>query len=276
VSAGEAIPARRARLRLLVGSVLVAFGLLLVAARGSIASGVRIGAVATAFSVVGVALLVGPWLARLAQEAAAERRERIRVQEREAMAAHLHDSVLQTLALIQRTADDPRRTVTLARQQERELRDWLYGAGGVGRTPGGPATFGSAIRGAAADVEGTYHVRVEVVVVGDTAADDAVEAVVAAAREAMVNAAKHSGAPEVSVYAEVGPDAVEVFVRDRGAGFDRTAVAADRHGIDRSIEARLERAGGEARLDTAVGSGTEWQLTVPRQLGSTAPDGEGS
>jgi signal transduction histidine kinase len=266
---------RRARGRLLAGATLVAFGLLLVAARENASSSLRIGAFATAVTVIGVAVLVGPWLARLAQEAAAERRERIRVQEREAMAAHLHDSVLQTLALIQRTADDPRRTVTLARQQERELRDWLYGAGASARADASGAsndTLAPALRRTVAEVEDAYDVRVELVVVGDAPCDEAIDALVAATREACVNAAKHSGADEVSLYAEVRAGTAEVFVRDRGTGFDRATVAADRRGIAQSIESRLDRVNGVARVDTAPGEGTEWQLSVPVTSATSGPE----
>ena len=184
------------------------------------------------------------------------------------MAAHLHDSVLQTLALIQRTADDPRRTVTLARQQERELREWLYGP----RDARGSMvdSLAAALRRAASEVEAAYDVRIEVVIVGDAPMDDAVDALAQATREACVNAAKHSGVDEVSVYAEVRggwggtPGAVaEVFVRDRGRGFDRAAAAPDRRGIAQSIEARLERVGGSARIDSSPGEGTEVQLSAP-------------
>ncbi|MFN8021181.1 MAG: PspC domain-containing protein [Acidimicrobiales bacterium] len=256
----------RATGRLFAGAALVVFGLLLVAARQSASSGVRIGAFATALTVLGVVLLVGPWLTRLAQDAAAERRERIRVQEREAMAAHLHDSVLQTLALIQRTADDPRRTITLARRQERELREWLYGAGSATADPTRAPideSLGASLRRAAQEVEDTYDVQIDVVVVGDASASEPVEALVAAAREACVNAAKHSGVVEVSVFAEVRGGVAEVFVRDRGAGFDRATVAADRRGIAQSIEARLERIGGSAQIESSPGAGTEVTLRVP-------------
>ena len=247
-----------ARVRLGAGAALVAFGLVLVGVQQGASSGVRIGAFATALTVLGVAILVGPWLTRLAQEAAAERRERIRAHEREAMAAHLHDSVLQTLALIQRTADDPRRTITLARQQERELRAWLYGTRDTSVD-----TLAAALQRTAQEVEAAYDVRIEVVVVGDVPIDDTVDALNAATREACVNAAKHSGVAEVSVYAEVRGSTIEVFVRDRGRGFDRADAAPDRRGIAQSIEARLERAGGTARIDSAPGEGTEVHLSVP-------------
>jgi signal transduction histidine kinase len=269
--ASELTTGRRARFRLIAGALLVAFGLVLVGVRENASSSVRVGAFATALTVIGVATLVGPWLTRLAQEAAAERRERIRSQEREAMAAHLHDSVLQTLALIQRTADDPRRTVTLARQQERELREWLYGP----RDARGAMvdSLAAALRRAASEVEAAYDVRIEMVIVGDAPMDDAVDALTQATREACVNAAKHSGVDEVSVYAEVRAGSgvaggvtggvAEVFVRDRGRGFDRSAAAPDRRGIAQSIEARLERVGGSARIDSSPGEGTEVQMSAP-------------
>jgi signal transduction histidine kinase/phage shock protein PspC (stress-responsive transcriptional regulator) len=249
---------RHARARLLAGAVLVSAGVAMVGLGRSVSTSVRIGAFATSVTIIGVALVLGPWLTRLAQQASADRRERIRATEREAMAAHLHDSVLQTLALIQRTADDPRRTVALARQQERELRDWLYG--GAATAAG---TLGGAVHAMAEDVEVTYHVRVEVVVVGDRPIDDDLGALVAAMREACVNAAKHSGTDEVSVYVEVTAEAVEAFVRDRGCGFDRSDAAPDRRGIAQSIEARLERVGGSATIDSVLGEGTEVQLRVP-------------
>ncbi len=269
--ASELTTGRGARFRLIAGALLVAFGLVLVGVRENASSSVRVGAFATALTVIGVATLVGPWLTRLAQEAAAERRERIRSQEREAMAAHLHDSVLQTLALIQRTADDPRRTVTLARQQERELREWLYGP----RDARGAMvdSLAAALRRAASEVEAAYDVRIEMVIVGDAPMDDAVDALTQATREACVNAAKHSGVDEVSVYAEVRAGSgvagsmtggvAEVFVRDRGRGFDRSTAAPDRRGIAQSIEARVERVGGSARIDSSPGEGTEVQLSAP-------------
>lgn len=255
----ESSSGRRARARLFAGAALVSFGLLLVGAREGASNSVRIGAIATALTVIGVAVLVGPWLTRLAQEAAAERRERIRVQEREAMAAHLHDSVLQTLALIQRTADDPRRTITLARQQERELRAWLYGT----RATSPSETLGSSLRQVVHEVENAYDVQVDLVVVGDAPVGEAVDALVAATREACINAAKHSRTTEVSVFAEIRDGVAEVYVRDRGVGFDRTTVAADRRGIAHSIEGRLERVGGSAQVESSLGGGTEVQMRAP-------------
>lgn len=253
----------RARTRLLVGSLLVAVGLVLVGVRGGVSSNVRIGAFATAFTVVGATVVLGPWLTRLAREAAEDRRQRIRLHERELMAAHLHDSVLQTLALIQRTADDPRRTVTLARQQERDLREWLYGAPGSGGVAG---TLGAAMRAMVSDVESTYDITIELVIVGDAELSAANAGVVAAAREACVNVAKHSGVTSASVYVEVGTNEVECWVRDRGRGFepsDGSRPATRQRGVADSIEARLDRLGGRARVQSRVGAGTEVHLAVP-------------
>jgi signal transduction histidine kinase len=260
------VAGRHARLRVMLGALLLAVGLVSVGAGRQVSTSVRVGVFAAALSIVGVALLLGPWVAGFAQSAAEERRERIRAQEREAMAAHLHDSVLQTLALIQRTADDPRRTASLARQQEHELRAWLFGGGdAVG------ATFASALRAMAFEVEQRHDVRVEVVTVGDTPLDEVSSALLAATREACVNAAKHSGVQDVSVYAEVavgtpGAGTLECFVRDRGRGFDPTLAAPDRHGITQSIEARLERVGGGAVIDSAPDQGTEVHLSVPLRV----------
>jgi signal transduction histidine kinase len=207
-------------------------------------------------AVVGaLVLVVGPWIWQLTSE----RTERIRIQERAEVAARIHDSVLQTLALVQRHAGDPQRVASLARRQERELRRWLYGSGVAAVT-----SLVDALTDAAADVEELHSVRVEVANAGDAALDDAVGQLVLAAREAMTNAAKFSGADEVFVYAESGQEGMAVFVRDAGVGFDRAAVPPDRHGIADSIEGRMKRAGGTARLVTALGEGTEVELRLPR------------
>jgi len=200
-------------------------------------------------------LVLGPWVWRLA----AERTERIRLAERAAMAARIHDSVLQTLALVQRDADDAPRVRALARRQERELRRWLYGRGYDGAT-----TVADALADAVADVEEAHLIRIELATSGDAPLDDALGELVLAAREAMVNAAKHAQSDEISVYAEVEPESVSVFVRDRGVGFDRASVAADRRGIADSIESRLRRAGGSATITSSPGKGTEVELTMPR------------
>ncbi len=174
------------------------------------------------------------------------------------LAAHLHDSVLQTLALMQRQADNPREVAGLARRQERELRAWLNG----GRPWGERSTVAEALELAAAEVEEAHGVAVDVVAVGDRRLDDDAEALVAAAREAIVNAAKFAGGAPVSVYAEAGEDGVEVYVRDRGPGFDPDAVPADRRGVRESIVGRMERHGGSATIHSTAGEGTEVELRM--------------
>jgi len=209
--------------------------------------------------VAGLVLVTAPWWRRLVSELTAERRERIRTQERAEVAAHLHDSVLQTLALIQRHVDSPREVARLARGQERELRTWLYG-----RTPEAAQRFAAAMEAVAADVEDAYAVAVEAVVVGDCALDPATGALVQAAREALVNASRHSGVEAVSLYAEVELDRVVAYIRDRGSGFDTAAVPADRQGIRGSIEGRMARHGGRAVVRSTPGTGTEVELGVDR------------
>ena len=213
-------------------------------------------------AVAGALLLIGgPWVWRLAVERDVERTARIRSEERSDMAARVHDSVLQTLALIQRHAQEPRRVASLARRQERELRGWLYGDQPLGDDS---ASLMAALQAAAGDVEELHGVRVELASAGDCPVDQPVGALVLAAREAMTNAAKFAGVDEIDVYAEVTADTVGVFVRDRGAGFDRDAVPADRRGLVESIEGRMERAGGRATVVSSPGGGTEVELHLPR------------
>ena len=261
------IPAgsRRRRLvfvRIAVGAVLVAAGVAAFLAESGALPAVRDGLLGTIGIVGGLALIFGPWWWRLAQELTEERRERVRSQERAEVAAHLHDSVLQTLALIQRAADDPRAVTTLARRQERELRAWLFED-----PPDAEATtISAAIRQAAEQVEERHGVAIDAVTVGDGPLDDAGTVLVAACQEAMVNAAKWSGQATVSVFAEVEPTVVSVFVRDRGTGFDLSLVAADRKGISQSIVGRMERHGGKAVVRTDLGAGTEVELRLPRAV----------
>ena len=225
------------------------------------------GGTSTAFlapgAVAGALLLIaGPWIWRLAVERDSERTARIRSEERSDMATRVHDSVLQTLALIQRHANEARRVASLARRQERELRGWLYGDQPLGDEA---ASLVVSLEAAAGDVEELHGVRVELASAGDCPVDASVSALVLAAREAMTNAAKFAGVEEIDVYAEVTDDAVSVFVRDRGAGFDRTEVPADRRGLAESIEGRMERAGGRATIVTSPGSGTEVELHLSRR-----------
>ena len=211
-----------------------------------------------ALSVVALALAAAPWLLRVRRSLEVAREEKLLADARADMAAHLHDSVLQTLALIQRQASDPKAVASLARRQERELRSWLYGE------TADETTLRAALDEVAADVENIHGVPVELVTVGDCDLDADLTALVRATREAVVNAAKHSGAPQVDVYAEVDDALVEVFVRDRGQGFDLDAVPEDRLGIRRSIVDRLQRSGGGATIRSAPGEGTEVKLEMRR------------
>ncbi|WP_235980918.1 ATP-binding protein [Streptomyces albidus (ex Kaewkla and Franco 2022)] len=224
---------------------------------------------------VGVALLAGPYLVRMMQDLSEERLMRIRAQERAEVAAHVHDSVLHTLTLIQRNADDPREVARLARAQERELRNWLYKPQGNGKDEDDrPTTLAEAVKATAADVEDHHGVPVEVVCVGDCPLDEGLEAQIQAAREAMVNAAKyggdggtHAGAQgggAVQVFAEVEGRSVFVSVRDRGPGFDPDTVPEDRMGVRESIIGRMQRHGGTARLRSSPEEGTEVELEMER------------
>ena len=256
------VRSRRASLaRVVAGVVLVVGGVSAFLAASNAFSAFRDALLASAGIVAGLALISGPWWLRLGRDLARERRERIRSEERAEMAAHLHDSVLQTLALIQRTADDPRAVVAMARRQERELRGWLYETQGPDLKAG---TLVAALTRTSEEVEGLHGIKIEVVSVGDAPLDDRLTALVAAAREAMVNAAKWSGVDEVSVYAEAREGEISVFVRDWGKGFDLDAVGPGHRGIRDSIRARMARHGGNVEIRTSAGEGTEVQLRVTR------------
>ncbi|MCW2862396.1 MAG: putative signal transduction histidine kinase [Actinoallomurus sp.] len=275
----QADPERRRRwvkntqamwLRSIIGTLLVAGGLVAFLAqkiRPGEAGQVLLGSTVV---LAGVAVVLAPWLLRLWRDLDTERRERIRSQERAEVAAHVHDSVLHTLTLIQRSAQDPREVQRLARAQERDLRAWLY-------EPKADAeqALAAAVRKAAAEVEDHHGVPIEVVCVGDCPLDERLGAMLQAAREAMVNAAKYAAgepvdpdepaASSLSVYAEVAGDEVSIFVRDRGRGFDLDAVPEDRMGLRESIIGRMERNGGKADIRTAPGEGTEVRLEMKRE-----------
>jgi signal transduction histidine kinase len=214
--------------------------------------------------IAGFVIVFGPWWLSLARELVAERKARVRAEERADMAARIHDSVLQTLAMIQRSADQPQQVVHLARAQERELRSWLF----EGRLPGSggeeDATFAAAVRRIQREVEDAHGVAVDAVIVGDCPLDEELRVLLAAGREASVNAAKWSGAAVVSLFAEVEEGAASLFVRDRGKGFDPSAVAPDRRGLAESVRGRMARHGGSAVVRSAPGEGTDVELTMPR------------
>jgi signal transduction histidine kinase/phage shock protein PspC (stress-responsive transcriptional regulator) len=240
-------------------ALVIAAGIVFLQTTGSL-SAARDVVLAVLVVAVAFGVIFAPLTARLVRSLSAERRERIRSQERAEMAAHLHDSVLQTLALMQKRADDPREVAALARRQERELRSWLSGKGVAADGAG----LGAALEEAADEVERAHGVPIEVVAVGDVPLDSQGEALVAAAREAMLNAAKFGGGSPVDVYAEVGPERMEVFVRDRGPGFDPAAIPPDRRGVRESIVGRMERHGGHAEIRAAEGGGTEVELRLER------------
>lgn len=237
-----------------LGLVGAAFGIV-IAQQGNLQQLPQVLAM-TLLALAGLVIVLAPWLYRSRSALSEARAAKVRADARADMAAHLHDSVLQTLALIQRQADDPRAVSQLARRQERELRSWLYG------DELSDLTLKAALTAAAAEVEDERGVPVELIVVGDCPTSDAVRALVSAAREAMVNAAKHSGADRIDVYAEVGEDNVEVFVRDRGHGFDPAGVGDDRLGIRGSIVDRMRRHGGTAEIRSTPGFGAEVQLRI--------------
>ncbi len=251
---------RGAALRVVAGLLLVLIGVVLVVVQGDLASAGRVLVAAVAV-LAGAMVVLAPWALRLWRDLDAERAARAREAERAEIAAHLHDSVLQTLALIQRRSDDPLQVSRLARAQERDLRSWLYAG-----DPADAGTVAAQVKAAAAEVEDRHGASIELVVVGDRAADERTAALTAALREAMVNAVKHgqpSSTSPVQVYVEAGADGVEAFVRDRGPGFDPDAVPADRVGVRESIVGRTERHGGTATVKSVPGEGTEVRLRMP-------------
>jgi signal transduction histidine kinase len=241
------------------GVLLVLGAALLFLSANDIFGGVRDAALTAVVVVVAIALVLAPFLWRLGRNLAAERAERIRSQDRAEVAAHLHDSVLQTLTLMQKRADDPREVATLARRQERELRAWL--SRGQARPDAG--ALAGALEATAAEVEDAHGVPIDAVVVGDAPLSDRAEALVAATREALVNASKFApDAGPVALYAETRDGRAQVFVRDRGPGFDPDSVPADRRGVRESIVGRLERHGGRATIRSSAERGTEVELSI--------------
>jgi phage shock protein PspC (stress-responsive transcriptional regulator) len=239
-------------------ALVVGAALLFLQAHGAL-SGMRDLVLSLVVVTLGLGLVLAPFWLRLVRGLTAERAERIRSQERAEVAAHLHDSVLQTLALVQKRADDPRAVATLARRQERELRTWLSGAPEARPDE----RLADALRAAAAEVEEAHGTPVEVVTVGDRDLDERTRALVAAAREALSNAVRHAGSDApISLFAEVTEGHTEVFVRDRGQGFDPSAVPADRRGVRESIMGRMARHGGRAAVHSTPGQGTEVELVL--------------
>jgi signal transduction histidine kinase len=259
-------------LRLLGGLVIAGVGVLLLVGQEADPATLIRSTVAAVAVLAGVALVLAPWWLRLIRELGDERTARARESERADIAAHLHDSVLQTLALIRSRADDPTEVARMARAQERELRAWLYDD-----RPAPGTSVAAALAAIVAEIEDTRTgpdgeaVTIETVVVGDCEPDSATDALLQATREALLNAVRH-GRPPVSLYLEVGPAEIEVFVRDRGDGFDPEAVPSDRFGVRESILGRVRRRGGRAQVVCKDGGGTEVRLQLPLapDVGQTA------
>ena len=260
---GEAGTRSRLRLRIILACVMLIGGLATLVSVHNVRQ--LLAPLSGVVLVVGaVVVLLGPWWLRVARAAMVERQARVRAEERTEIAARVHDSVLQTLALIQRRADSPQQVIQLARAQERELRSWLFDGRAPGSMDGLATTFAGGVRLIQQDVEAQHGVAIEAVTVGDCEIDDDLSALLAAAREATVNAAKWSGAKVVSLFSEVEPAEVSVFVRDRGCGFDPAKVPDDRKGLAESVKARMARRGGSATVKSVLGEGTEVVLTMHR------------
>ena len=250
--------------RIVVGALIGAAGIaLLVMGHTTIAALRPVGG--AALVVAAAVVIFGPWWLSLVRDLIAERQARALAEERAQMAAHVHDSVLQTLALIQRSSDDPQSVVRLARAQERELRAWLFESRPPGAISEDATMLAEGVGLLQRQVEADHGIAVQVVVVGECELDEGLRALLDAAREATVNAAKWSGADQVSLYAEVEEETVMLYVRDRGCGFDPDAVPGDRQGIAQSIRARMARFGGSAVVRSAPGEGAEVQLSMPRR-----------
>jgi signal transduction histidine kinase len=276
--AGPAARKRRSQIRMTIAVVLLVGGVAwLFSAKASLTLLRPVGGVLLV--IAAIVLFLGPWWLRIARDLVLERQARVRAEERADIAARVHDSVLQTLALIQRRADDPQKVIQLARLQERELRSWLF----EGRAPGETdtdVTFAAGVRQIQRDVESRYGVPVEAVTVGDCELDDNLNALLGAAREATVNAAKWSGASVISLFGEVEAGEVSLVVRDRGRGFDPAAVPEDRKGLAESVHGRMTRRGGSVIVNSVPGEGTKVTLTMPRPaakggLGGWVPPGAG-
>ena len=238
------------------GVVLVIGGVVVAAVTWESGSGSAI--LATALTLVGFGALVVPLVLKLWRSLSQEQAAKAVSEERAEIAARLHDSVLQTLALIQKRAGDSREVTRLARAQERELRAWLFDAPSAA-----PTTCFGALEAACGEVEDLFDMRVSAVTVGeDTELTESAKLLIQAAREAMVNAGKHAGVDVVDVYAELLAGELSIFVRDRGVGFDVDRIPADRHGIRDSIRARVEGSGGSVRISSTPGEGTEVELAV--------------
>jgi len=250
--------------RVIPATVLIIVGLQILNHVGGFWSGAVPALLGGIIFIVGALVMFAPWWLQNVRDLSSERRSRVRAEERAALVAHVHDSVLQTLTLIERSSNDPNEVLRLARAQERDLRAWLFAPDLIGVSKGDASTFAEQLHVLQNDVERDYGVRIELVIVGDCLADQRISDIVAAAREAAVNAARWSGIDHLSVYGEVEADEISMFVRDTGNGFDLDAVAADRKGLTHSIHERVRQAGGTSTIRSTPGEGTEVSIILQR------------
>ncbi len=255
---------RALALRVVPGVVLAILGLRLLSRIGRVVGAAVPTFLGGAVLTLGVAILLAPWWLDNVRALSRERRDRIRAEERTKIAAHVHDSVLQTLTLIEKSATNPEDVVRLARSQERELRQWLFAPENAGKRDDADGTFAQQLRHIESDVENDYGIAVELVIVGYCPGDPRGAAFSGAAREAAINAAKWAGVTRVSIFGEVEPTSLSVYVRDTGIGFDPSQVADDRQGINQSIRGRMRTHGGDAQIRSQPGTGTEVHLTLTR------------
>lgn len=250
--------------RVIPATILIVIGLQILSRVGGVWGAAVPALIGGVVLIIGVLVMLAPWWLENVRDLSRERRVRVRAEERAALVTHVHDSVLQTLTLIERSAEDHAAVRRLARAQERELRAWLFAPDLIGAASDNTGSFADELRVLQHEIERDYGVRIDLVVVGDLAREDRITRLVAAAREAAINAAKWSGVDHFSIYGEVEPDELSVYVRDTGVGFDPVAVADDRHGIVHSIRARVEQISGSCVVRTELGHGTEVTLRVPR------------
>ncbi len=247
-------------LRVIPGVIMLVIGIRVVSRIGGIWGGLVPAIAGGTALTLGVGVLLAPWWLESVRDLSRERRQRVRVEERAKLVAHVHDSVLQTLTLIEKASASPTDVIRLARAQERELRWWLFSLDGERDQPSD--SLAQQLRLVENEVEQNYDVTVELVIVGDCSGDERITALVAATREAAVNAAKWAGVSRVSIFGEVDATSINVFVRDTGVGFDLARVAHDRHGITHSIVERMSAHGGSAEIRSARGTGTEVHLAL--------------
>ncbi len=257
---------RALALRVVPGIFFAILGLRLLSRIGGVVGAAVPAFLGGAVLTLGVAILLAPWWLDNVRALTSERRDRIRAEERAKIAAHVHDSVLQTLTLIEKSANNPSDVVRLARSQERELRQWLFAPENAGKREDADGSFAQQLRHIESDVENDYGVTVELVIVGDCPGDTRVAAMSAATREAAINAAKWARVTRISIFGEVEPASLSVYIRDTGIGFDPSQVADDRQGINQSIMGRMRSFGGDAQIRSRPGSGTEVHLTLNRDV----------